>query len=156
MAWLTFDMLRASVACLLRRRTRLGAFTGTNRRVVRRVAGLIVLGLAAVSLAGCWPFNDPPVAAFTAAPLVGRAPLTVAVSASAAFDPDGAIVQFAWEFGDGSVGVGENASRVYAEAGTYTVTLRVTDDDGEVDSSQAVLIILPPLPPNEGGGGVCY
>jgi YVTN family beta-propeller protein len=47
-------------------------------------------------------------------------------------DPDGAVVSFAWNFGDGSSAAGSSASssHVYAKAGVYTATLKVTDTEG--------------------------
>ena len=45
-------------------------------------------------------------------------------------DPDGTIVSYAWDFGDGSTGTGPNPTHTYQENGIFTVTLTVTDDDG--------------------------
>ncbi|MFP4363731.1 MAG: PKD domain-containing protein [Spirochaetia bacterium] len=45
-------------------------------------------------------------------------------------DPDGIIDRYYWEFGDGEIQEGENVAYSYTEAGTYTVTLTVTDNDG--------------------------
>ncbi len=87
--------------------------------------------------------NLPPNASFTA----GTTNLTVNVDASGSSDPDGTIVSYAWNFGDGSTGSGVTASHTYASAGTYTVTLTVTDDDGATDSSNQSVTV------SSGGGG---
>lgn len=39
-----------------------------------------------------------------------------------------------WDFGDGEISIEQNPTHVYAEAGTYSVTLYVASDCGEVDS----------------------
>lgn len=55
------------------------------------------------------------------------------------------IVSYVWDFGDGSAQVsGVRVSRTYAIAGTYTVTLTVTDDTGHVFSmSKTVPVKIP-------------
>ena len=54
--------------------------------------------------------------------------LTLDVDGSGSSDPDGTIVDYSWDFGEGTMGSGVTASHTYAQAGTYTVTLTVTDN----------------------------
>jgi PKD repeat protein len=91
--------------------------------------------------------NQPPIASFTATPLSGQAPLTVAFDASASSDPDGSILSYAWNFGDGASGVGVTASRTYATAGTFTVRLTVIDDNGANATSTRILTVTAGPPP---------
>jgi len=84
--------------------------------------------------------NQPPVASFTHI-CTG---LSCSFSASASSDPDGSIISYAWDFGDGTNGSGVTTSRTYAAADTYTVTLTVTDNGGAtVSTSQGVTVTAP-------------
>ena len=76
------------------------------------------------------PPNVAPVAAATATPTSGRAPLTVAFSSAGSSDSDGTISTYSWNFGDGTpVDNNPNPSHTYAP-GTWTATLTVTDNNG--------------------------
>ncbi len=90
-------------------------------------------------LAGGGAVNKPPVAAISATPLTGLAPLAVAFSSAGSSDPDGAIASYAWNFGDGATGSGPSASHTYVAAGNYTATLTVTDDGGATGSSSLAI-----------------
>jgi PKD repeat protein len=84
--------------------------------------------------------NKPPVAAFT--PTSNR--LAASFDASASTDPDGTVESYAWDFGDGTTGAGRTASHTYDTAGTYTVTLTVTDNRGATTSvSKPVTVSTP-------------
>jgi PKD repeat protein len=83
----------------------------------------------------------PPTAAFTtttAMPLVGQA---VGFSGAPSSDSDGSIVSYTWSFGDGSTGSGEVTSHSYGSAGTYTVSLTVTDNNGLTSTSSRQLTV---------------
>jgi hypothetical protein len=70
------------------------------------------------------------VASFTVTPARGIVPLEVRVDASASFDPDGEIVRYDWDFGDGGGGMGESMTHTWDEPGQYSVTLIVWDNRG--------------------------
>lgn len=72
--------------------------------------------------------------AVIAAPEVLAAGEAAAFDATGSTDADGALTGFAWDFGDGNTAVGVRALHTYAEAGSYTVTLRVTDNAGTANS----------------------
>lgn len=82
----------------------------------------------------------PPRAAFTYT-LDGS--LIVLYDASAS---TGASLRYTWDFGDGSAGSGTPTKHLYANPGTYTVKLTVTDVAGQTDatSQQVTLILSPP------------
>jgi PKD repeat protein len=62
------------------------------------------------------------------------------------YDPDGNIVSYEWDFGDGATGSGVDTSHAYTSVGTYTVTLTVTDNDGAKDSDTCTVIVEEDLP----------
>jgi PKD repeat protein len=68
------------------------------------------------------------------------------MNASASFDPNGTVVDYAWSFGDGSTATGATVDHLYAQDGVYTVTLTVTDNDGLTDTvtTQAVVANVAP------------
>jgi len=65
------------------------------------------------------------------------------------YDPDGYIVSYDWDFGDGTLGSGVTVSHAYTAAGNYTVTLTVTDDEGATDTDTVFVIVLGPPPDNQ-------
>ncbi len=75
--------------------------------------------------------NESPVAIIKAAPTSSAsAPLEVLFDGSSSYDPDGQIVRYEWDFGDGSKGTGSLVSHVYVSRGVYTAKLTVIDDKG--------------------------
>jgi PKD repeat protein len=75
------------------------------------------------------PPNGTPQPSFFASPSSAAENDVVFFDASASRD-DGQIASYAWNFGDGDTGSGRQRSHSYELAGTYQVTLTVTDDRG--------------------------
>ncbi len=122
-------------------------------RMIRAFIGLGMIVSLLVMLTGCWPFNTFPVASFTASPLSGPAPLSVAFSAMLSEDPDGFIVKWEWDFGDGNSKVGESVTHTYNTPGTYDVTLRVTDDDSATATASRTITVTTAEEPGGAGAG---
>ncbi|MDI6916953.1 MAG: PKD domain-containing protein, partial [Thermoplasmatales archaeon] len=57
-------------------------------------------------------------------------------------DADGSIYQWYWEFGDGGTSNGQNPTHQYGEAGNYTVSLTVTDDDGATNATSKQITVI--------------
>ncbi|UAB73117.1 immune inhibitor A [Vibrio sp. SCSIO 43132] len=81
--------------------------------------------------------NEAPSAAFTLE--VNGMSVTATNSSS---DPDGEIASYLWDFGNGQTSTDVNPTWQYVEAGEYTVSLTVTDNDGATASySEQVEIV---------------
>lgn len=87
--------------------------------------------------------NQPPMASF----VYTCEGMTCSFDANTSADPDGEIVNIAWEYGDGQRGNAVAVTHTFAGAGTYDVTLTVTDNSGATqDVTQTVTIQGPPEP----------
>jgi PKD repeat protein len=80
---------------------------------------------------GAPPPNQPPVASFSYA----CTNLACTFDGSGSTDADGTVGSYAWTFGDGSSATGAQAGHTFGAAGTYGVTLLVTDNGGATGST---------------------
>ena len=86
---------------------------------------------------------DPgaPIPRFSFTPSAPKATEPVFFNASASTDEGGTIVRYEWNYGDGTTGVGVTESHDFVSAGTYFVTLTVTDNDGKRSSTTRVITV---------------
>ncbi len=92
--------------------------------------------------------NTPPIASFTVSPANGDTDTTFAFNGTSSSDPDGSIVYYEWDFGDKILATGSTATHKYSANGTYTATLKVTDNKGASDTETSLIkVSLPNQPP---------
>lgn len=85
--------------------------------------------------------NAAPTAVIAASTLRGTAPLTVTYSGAGSSDADGSLVAYDWSFSEGGSAAGASVARTYSTPGSYTTTLRVTDNGG-LSSATAVTVTV--------------
>jgi hypothetical protein len=115
------------------------------------ITALLLVGLM-VGLAACRGFfGQAPIALLTYTPITDEeVPVTVDFDISGSNDPDGNIATYEVDYGDGSThatgtDVTDALSHPYTVAGTFTVTLTVTDGDGRIGMDTATVIIGPAM-----------
>src|SRR5439155_5426721 len=114
-------------------------YNGSDSFTYKANDGSLDSNVATVTLT-LTPVND--------APLVDAGPdQTVNEGSTVAFhgtasDVDGDPLTYSWNFGDGAHATGATPTHVYADNGTYTVTLTVNDGQGGVTSDSLVVTVL--------------
>jgi len=86
--------------------------------------------------------NQPPVADFVVIPAEPTTEDTIQFTDRSS-DPDGEIVSWWWEFGDGTTADVQAPTHTYSEPGSYTVRLTVTDDEGATATATKEIFIAP-------------
>jgi PKD repeat protein len=114
-----------------------GTYTVTLQ--VANSAGVSNVATATITVTG-EVAEAPPVAAFTATPLTGPAPLEVSFTDQSTEVP----TAWAWDFGDGFTSDVQHPDHTYTTPGTYTVTLRASNEFGESAPVTAQIVVTEP------------
>ena len=86
--------------------------------------------------------DDEPTAEIEISAVSGTAPLTVLFGAAASTAvPPATIASYAWDFGNGTTAASAGASTTYSNAGSYSVSLTVTDSNGLSDAATATIAV---------------
>jgi len=138
-----------------------GTSTATNPTRTYASAGTYTVTLTVTDNAGATntktgtvtvssgPGNVAPVANFTSS----TSGLTATFTDSST-DSDGTIASRSWNFGDGGTSTATNPTRTYAAAGTYSVSLTVTDNAGASNTKTASVTVSAPPGGNVLSNGV--
>jgi hypothetical protein len=70
----------------------------------------------------------------------------VTFDGSGSYDPDGYIVDYSWDFGDGNGASGMIVNHTYLEAGEFYASLTVKDDDNMMGTDTIIVVVLDPRP----------
>lgn len=88
--------------------------------------------------------NLPPIAAFAVEDVLDEqnepVTLTNRFVGSRSNDPDGTIVAYRWDFGDGTQAAGETIEHAFAQTGQFEVRLTVEDDRGATGSATKTVV----------------
>ena len=84
--------------------------------------------------------NSPPNAIITVETAQPKSGTNVFLK-SESTDPDGNIVSWYWDFGDGTNSTQQNPAHTYTSGDTYTITLTVMDNYGEEDTAVKTIVV---------------
>lgn len=114
----------------------------TTADAVEMLSGYDVLSLLRDDLETALESGTRPPKAAINGPFTGNEGSSVSVSGAGSSDPDaGQTLTYAWSFGDGGTGAGVSTAHTYADNGSYTVRLIVTDPLGLADTTTSTATV---------------
>lgn len=84
--------------------------------------------------------GNAPEAVIKAEPTTGLVPFVVNFDGTGSSDSDGKIIEYRWSFGDGSTAKGPKVAYTYKNAGHFTATLSVIDNDLRAGTDQVEIV----------------
>ena len=133
--------------------TVLTAISGAEARVGQQIPGTAQQqqwSIEEYACSGAGTPNRPPVVVANSTSLTGASPLSATFTGSSSSDPDGDLITYLWDFGDGTSSTQPNPATVFSQRPgaqgvglilNYTVRLTVTDSKG-LSSSQTLQVRL--------------
>jgi len=85
--------------------------------------------------------DTPAPVAVISAPSEAKQGEEVTLNGSASYDPDGTIVNWTWDFGDGNIEEGITVTHTWEEIGTYLIQLTVRDNNGSIAIANSIILI---------------
>ena len=89
--------------------------------------------------------NAPPVPIISA-PRIAESHKEIVFDGNGSLDPDGEIIAYRWDMGDGTILEGATVSHIYTQRKDFEVSLTVTDDSGFNVSATKTISIGIPIP----------
>ena len=127
---------------------RITHFPSRFQLAAKFILGFSVLMIFAVApvaaqdvCANCGSTYQSPVAR-SGGPYIGMTGQTIQMNGWDSWSDGGWITGYYWDFGDGTSGSGPNPNHQYNADGVYTVSLWVSDSDGNWASSQSFEMVL--------------
>ncbi|UCH89308.1 MAG: PKD domain-containing protein [Thermoplasmata archaeon] len=95
--------------------------------------------------------NLSPISVITLEKEVAEEDEEVLFNGSNSYDPDGSILKYRWDFGDGITGFGMTTSHTYTDAGSYLISLIVEDNNNVLNRNTRLITIENVLPVADAG-----
>jgi DNA/RNA endonuclease G (NUC1) len=109
---------------------------------VETLSGYDVLALLPDAIETAVESNtQPPIAAIAGPAGSIEEGSSITLNASGSLDPNGSVVSYEWDFGDGTTASGVAVAHGYAQDGVYNARVTVTDNDGLTGSAVFVVIV---------------
>ncbi|MCI0414561.1 PKD domain-containing protein [bacterium] len=86
--------------------------------------------------------NRSPITRFTVFPDQGATNTIYTFDGTISTDPDGQIVSYQWDFGDGKTGIGAVATHKFKSTGTFEVTMKIVDNDDATGTATQPLTVF--------------
>ena len=103
---------------------------GSARRSIAAAIAIVALAACTPAATGTTPVDQGPLSGGFATPGVVLLGTPITFSSNLVYDPDGVVVSWFWNFGDGATSTAADQAHTYASVGNYTATLLATDNDG--------------------------
>lgn len=116
---------------------------------VERLSGYRLLAALPANVQRALKTGTQPPIAIVAGTVTGIEGSPLTLSGASSVDPNGTVVSFYWDLGDGTTATGAEVTHTYAFQGSYTARLVVADNDGLVDTAY-VAVDVRQITPEEG------
>jgi DNA/RNA endonuclease G (NUC1) len=108
---------------------------------VEKLSGYTLLSALPAKVQRAVKLGIKPPLATAGGPYTGTEGSALTLNSSGSVDPNGTIVSYSWDFGDGNSGSGAAPTHTYALRGTYNVRLIAVDNDALADTAYTTVTV---------------